>query len=139
VGLYTGMDIPWTHIPPFSTTYKAGMGAQTPPPLMPQAPFPSYYAGAAAPPPQPPFYPASPMRPFYPEERGINPWNSRVAPYPYYMRQQGGFSFNRAEDDEVKLVVSGFVKINTRGGDHDDIKPERRRSFLHFCKGCSEE
>jgi hypothetical protein len=102
------MDIPWTHIPPFSTTYKAGLGAQTPPPLMPPAapaPYPVYYGAPAAPPMLPQFR-SMQGAPYWAEERGVGPsWYPRMQSlYPYPMRQQGGFGFNKGDDD-VKLTV----------------------------------
>ncbi|XP_059489996.1 uncharacterized protein LOC132205132 isoform X2 [Neocloeon triangulifer] len=117
VGVYTGMDIPWTHIPPFSTTYKAGLGAQTPPPLMgnyypaptyPQPPAPpAYYP----PPAYPSYYPPPPPPPSQPFAwpygyGGLGHWHPRSAQYPNnLMRQQGGFGIRR-DDDDVKLTVN---------------------------------
>ncbi|CAB3371201.1 Hypothetical predicted protein [Cloeon dipterum] len=107
VGLYTGMDIPWTHIPPFSTTYKAGLGAKTPPPLVSTAmAYPSYSGMSypAAPQPQA-YYPQPPA--YYPPVLFGGPfghWHPRSVPYPYNMRQQGGFGVRR-EDDDVKLTM----------------------------------
>jgi hypothetical protein len=105
------MDIPWTHIPPFSTTYKAGMGAQSAqlqqamPPLIPisaSSPMTQYLPAQS-------FSSVPQMDPYLVREKpDVSPWYTSVAPYPIaYRQQQGGFGIQRADDD-VKLTVSYY-------------------------------